>query len=292
MKCEFVPDGGEAIIYGKNFEGATVLFSGDQKELEAVVDRTKSNDTMLVVTVPEGALSGQITVQNLKGETKSDFFFRDNRNIIINFDDRLATWGGYLPFDKDGKKITSIRENDTVYTNLPADLPDPCSGNYGFLYGKYDVPWSMTSPMYIQYVANPDEGGRGKISVAGAFESYKIEDLALKFEVYVPKQVPYGDVKTDIFFGPYDSPDKHGRDVSAICFWEPYAPTSSFYTDGWTTITIPLTEFNHGVKTDEEKKEIVDLKTATNFSFVQFGAPKEVPQIFMCVDNFRVVPIK
>jgi hypothetical protein len=287
MKSEFVPDGGVAIIYGKNFEGATVLFSGDQKELEAVVDKTQSNDTMLVVTVPEGALSGQITIKSAEGiEAKSDFFFRDNRNIIVNFDDRLATWGGYLPFDKDGNKITSIGD-----VALSAKLPDPCSGNYGFLYGKYDTPWEMNSSMWIQYVANPDEGGRGKLSVAGAFESYKIEDLALKFEVYIPKEIPYKGVKTDIFFGPYDSPDKHGRDVSAICFWEPYAQTGSFYTGEWETITVPLTEFNHGVKTDEEQKEIVDLKTATNFSFVQFGAPKEVMQIFMCVDNFRIVPV-
>jgi hypothetical protein len=287
MKSEFVPDGGEAVIYGKNLKDTEVIFPGD---LVATVNTEKSNDTLLVVTVPTGSTSGKISVKNANGEeAKSSFFFRDNRNIIINFDDKVPTWGGYTPFDN-GVKMTRTDINDES-SALPAPLPDPCSGLYGFLYGKYKNPWTMSETMYIQYVANPDEGGRGPISVAGAFETYDIEDLALKFEVCIPQEAPYKGVKTEIFFGPYDSPDKHGRDQSPICFWEPYAATGSFYTDGWQTITIPLTEFYHGVNSDEEVVNNIDLQKATNFSFVQFGAPETEPLVYMSVDNFRIVPI-
>jgi hypothetical protein len=288
MKCEFVPDGSEAVIYGKNLKNTEVIFPGN---LTAVVNTEKSNDSTLVVAVPEGTTSGKISVKNAKGEeVKSTFFFRDNRNIIINFDNKLPTWGGYTPFYQ-GEKMTRTDINDES-TALPAELPDSCSGLYGFLYGKYNTAWTMSETMYIQYVANPDEGGRGPVSIAGSFETYDIEDLALKFEVYIPKEVPYQGVKTEIFFGPYNSPDKHGRSESPICFWEPYQKSGSFYTDGWETITIPLTEFYHGVNTDEEVVNKIDLKKATNFSFVQFGAPENEPLIYMCVDNFRVVPTK
>ncbi len=287
MKSEFVLDGREAVIYGKNLNGAEVKFPG---ELPAIVNKAKSNDTVLVVTVPEGTFSGKINIKTTEGETKSAFFFRDNRNIIINFDDKLATWGGYYPFDIEGQKITGIEENDSVVTPLPAVLPDPCSGKYGFLYGKYNTPWAMSNTMYIQYVANPDEGGRGPVSIAGTFEDYDLEDLVLKFEVYIPKEAPYKGIKTEIFFGPYNSPDKHGRDLTPICFWEPYKKTGSFYTDGWETISIPLTQFTHGIKSDEEVVNTLNLKDATNFSFVQFGIPQDDPQIYMCVDNFRIVP--
>ncbi len=283
MKSEFVSDGEMAVIYGKNLEGAEVIFPG--VELAAIAEEG-SNDSVLIVTVPTGSKSGKINVKTNQGEAKSTFHFRDDRNFIINFDDRLATWGGYNPLDEEDRKIT-------VASNipLPAVLPDPCSGKYGFLFGEYNTPWTMKETMYIQYVANPDEGGHGAFSVAGPFEEYPLENLVLKFEVNIPKEAPYKGVRTEIFFGPYDSPDKHGRAVSAICFWEPYKATGSFCTDGWETITIPLTDFTHGITSDEEVKKITDLKKATNFSFVQFGASQDAPLVFMCVDNFRIVPV-
>ncbi len=284
MKSEFVSDGSKAVIYGKNLKDAEVIFPGI--ELPAEVDVENSNDSTLVVTVPVGAKSGKISVKTKQGEVTSNFLFRDDRNFIINFDDRLATWGGYNPLDNDGNKITNIQD-----VPLPATLPDPCSDKYGFLFGEYNSPWTMKETMFIQYVANPDEGGHGAFSVAGPFEEYPLENLVLKFEVNIPKEAPYKGVRTEIFFGPYDSPDKHGRDVSPIYFWEPYKQTGSFHTNGWETITVPLTQFTHGITSDEEVKSPIDLKKSINFSFVQFGAPQDIPLIYMCVDNFRIVPI-
>ena len=284
MKSEFLYDGQDAVIYGKNLKGAEVIFPGVDSPAEVKVK--ESSNEMLVVTVPAGSKSGRIIVRTAQGEVKSSFYFRDDRNTIVNFDDYLATWGGYNPLDDAGNKIPEIAGNP-----LPAKLPDPCSGKYGFLFGEYNAPWTMKEAMFLQYVANPNEGGRGAFSVAGPYLDYPIENLALKFEVNIPKEAPYSGIRTEIFFGPYNSPDKHGRDVSPIYFWEPYKETGSFYTDGWETIIIPLSEFTHGISSDEEVRKLTDLKNATNFSFVQFGAPVGVPLIFMNVDNFRIVPI-
>lgn len=292
MLCEYVPDGQTAVIYGRNLKNCEIMFPGADFPAKIV---ESSNDKISVV-VPEGSEDGQLKIKCGDKVILSKFFFRDNRNIIVNFDYRLATWGGYNPIDENGELITGTLEMGTEISPFVngAKLPQPCSGNYGLLYGKYDHPWMMNQCMYIQYVANPQEGGRGPISVATkAFESYDLSSLALKFEVYVPKEVAYKGIKTEIFFGPIDSPDKHGREVSPICFWEPYKNCSDgFYTDSWTTITIPLTEFWHGVKSDTDPFDgNFDLKKATNLSFLQFGQPEGEPQIMMCVDNFRVVPI-
>ncbi|MCQ2230729.1 MAG: glycan-binding surface protein [Paludibacteraceae bacterium] len=292
MHCEFVPDGEEAIIYGSNLKKAEIIFPGAENPAKVV----SSCDTMIKVIVPEGSEDGQLKIKCGDKVVLSKFFFRDNRNIIVNFDHRLATWGGYNPKDEDGELITGTLEMGTEITPFAngAKLPESCSGNYGLLYGKYNTPWMMNQCMYIQYVANPMEGGRGRISVASkAFESYDMSSLALKFEVFVPKECAYSGIKTEIFFGPIDSPDKHGRDVSPICFWEPYKNGGAFSTDSWTTVTIPLSEFYHNTKTDTDTFDVdFDLKKATNLSFLQFGQPEGEPQIMMCVDNFRVVPIE
>ena len=295
MKCEFVPDGGKAIIYGKNLTGAIITFP----DVETPAEIVSQNDTMVEVIVPEGTKDGRIRVSSPNGKSLSKFFFRDNRNTIVNFDKYLPTWGGWSPMDEEGELITGTLEMGDSITPFPngAKLPEPCSKDYGFLYAKYSNAWSMNQTVWIQYVANPLEGGRGPVSVAGnVFEKYELEELALKFEVFVPKEIPYKGIRTEIFFGPINSPDKHGRDFSPICFWKPYENTpDGFYTDSWTTITIPLTEFCHNTSSDEPVANYNykdKLKQATNFSFLQFGQPEGEPQIFMCVDNFRIVPIE
>ena len=289
MKCEYVPDGGTAIIYGKHLKSSEVVFPGDL----AVTPNVESNDSVMYVVVPEGAQPGRLLVRNKAGETKSPFHFRDSRNVIINFDNRIATWGGYEPFDENGNKIHGIVEIADSVTPLPSNLPDPCDGNYGFLYGHYDNSWTMTHTMFIQYVANTEEGGRGNESVASLFKNESLNDLVLKFEVCIPKEVSYVGPRTELFFGPYVSGNKHGREKSAICFWKPYEDHGGrgYNTGGsWVTVTIPLTEFHHGIDNDTiDSKYPLDLNTATNFSFVQFGKADST-LIYMCVDNFRIVP--
>lgn len=88
MLSEYVLTGEIATIRGNYFyEPLTVTFTGGVvAELESVEDNT------LLVRVPEGALPGQITIKTNFGETKSDFWFRDNRNIFISSDPFTGWW--------------------------------------------------------------------------------------------------------------------------------------------------------------------------------------------------------
>jgi hypothetical protein len=87
MVCEFVNDGDVATIRGNYFyEPLTVTFTGG---LPGKIVSVK--DQEIQVTVPAGAKSGPITVSTNFGTAKSDFWFRDTRNIFISSD----PWEGW-----------------------------------------------------------------------------------------------------------------------------------------------------------------------------------------------------
>jgi hypothetical protein len=88
MVCEFVNTGDVATIRGDFFyEPLTVTFTGGVVGQLVTVD-----DQQLEVRIPAGAQPGPITVKTNFGETKSDFWFRDNRNIFISSDPFTGWW--------------------------------------------------------------------------------------------------------------------------------------------------------------------------------------------------------
>jgi len=92
MLSEYVNAGENATITGDYFyEPLTVTFAGGVTGEVVSVE-----DNVVVVTVPEGAQPGPITVTTNFGVTESDFWFRDNRNIIADFDgdDFTGWWHG------------------------------------------------------------------------------------------------------------------------------------------------------------------------------------------------------
>ncbi|HEY0742003.1 MAG TPA: glycan-binding surface protein [Chryseosolibacter sp.] len=78
MMSEYVNTGDTAIIVGNFFyEPLTVTFTGDVQG-EVIL----REDERLEIVVPEGAQPGPITVSTNFGVTKSNFWFRDNRNVF------------------------------------------------------------------------------------------------------------------------------------------------------------------------------------------------------------------
>ena len=95
MVCEFVNEGDVATINGNYFyEPLTVTFTGGATG--TIVSR---KDQELQVQVPAGAQPGPITIKTNFGEAISDFWFRDNRNHIIDGDPHEGWWPDYLVTD-------------------------------------------------------------------------------------------------------------------------------------------------------------------------------------------------
>jgi hypothetical protein len=91
MDCEYVLDGEVATIHGDYFYlPLTVTFPGGVNGTDVTVDE---KNQILKVKVPAGAKPGQITVTSNFGVTKSNFWFRDNRNVIADADP-ITGWSG------------------------------------------------------------------------------------------------------------------------------------------------------------------------------------------------------
>lgn len=262
-KCEYVPDGGTMILDGDFFfEPIKVTFADGLEASVASISKTR-----LEVTVPSGASPGAITVQTNFGKVKSKFLFRDDRNILLDYD-------------------TKIHETWTAAIANAASNPDPApvSNNYAFFKSASDGAWQWANELTMQYWA---PRGRGNVPVANG----SVDDLVFKFECNVP--IEWKDVRMEIFFGPYA--EDHGRDVPGTVFarWKPWK-AGPFKTDGWITVTIPLSEFKYGKDdpdTDEiGSRKIDNLTNLTNVVMMLFG-PADAPNpVHVCVDNLRIVP--
>jgi hypothetical protein len=202
MVSEFVNDGDIATIRGDFFyEPLTVTFEGGLPgELVSV------NDQAIQVKVPAGAQAGRIIIKTNFGETKSDFWFRDNRNHFIDSDPYEGWWDGSLVVGNPG----------------PAD-PPLISGNYLRLI-RHVGAWSWkelaggpASAMPVHSKNIPDEA------------ILRPQDYYLKFEVNTIQPYTGNVVKINVGL---TAEDNNG-----------YKWAAPFDTKGrWQTVAIPLDE--------------------------------------------------
>ncbi len=162
MVSEYVNEGDVATIRGDFFyQPLTVTFTGGvDGELVSVADK------LIQVRVPAGAQPGPITVKTNFGETPSEFWFRDNRNIFISSDPYTGWWNASYVVSNPG----------------PGD-PPKINGNY-IRFKKPIGAWSWNE------VAGGPPSAMGAISknIPDA-AILKPSDYNLKFEVNTMK--PY-----------------------------------------------------------------------------------------------------
>jgi hypothetical protein len=162
MDCEYVLTGEVARIRGNFFyEPITVTFTGG-----ATGEVVKVDDNIMEVKVPEGAQPGPITVATNFGDAKSDFWFRDNRNIFISSDPFTGWWN-----------------SDFVVTTPGAGDPPVINGNY-IRVKKVVGAWAWTE------IAGGPASAMGDISKNIPDDAIlNPEDYNFKFEVNTVK--PY-----------------------------------------------------------------------------------------------------
>jgi hypothetical protein len=261
IKSEYVPDGGTAIIYGDFFfDPMTVTFAGDVEG--SIVSLSK---TEVQVVVPEGAQPGPIKISTNFGTQESGFLFRDDRNILLDFDTKIhETWTARIGYE---------------------DVPgvSPISGNFAYFQSESHGAWQWVNEMTMQYWA---PRGRGDVPVAKGL----VSDLVFKMEVNVPME--WKSVRMEIFFAP--SSEDHGRDVSstAMARWQPWKD-GPYTTDGWQTLSIPLSDFvyNKDDSDDNPTAKLDDVSNLANITIMLFGPADDSNPVLIAFDNVRVVPI-
>jgi hypothetical protein len=203
MVCEFVNEGDVATVLGNYFyEPLTVTFTGG-----ATAELVSVEDDQLQFKVPANAQPGPITITTNFGETKSDFWFRDTRNIFIGSD----------PFE--GWNNASL-----VVTNPGPGDPPKINGNYFRIKGAIGA-WSWNE------LADGDAGSMPSYSKNIPDDAIlHPEKYYLKFEINTMK--PYNNSMITINAGGQVVQDTKGYK------WAP--PYDS--KGAWQTVVIPYDE--------------------------------------------------
>lgn len=301
MSCEYAPAGSEAVLYGDYFVDdpnvpLTISMPGDiTVEGEQITSITK---TAVKFIVPEGAVQGNIRVKSIYGTGQSVFQYKDTRNILFDWDGKYEgalaagnSWNG--DNEKKGQILPSVPSVDNNYMVLGTTF---LSG------GQWDTPPEYTM-MYWPDL-NATEGCVPLYDLPQfkkMLEDYTIEELALKFEVYVPTSNPWMAEGMQIMFTSLDeaSIQKHNNDYfyqteTPRGVWVPWEETGSYDTgDQWVTVTLKMSEFNKQLSGVVSETELTKEKLAGLSIFLRGGGVdgKECEPI-ICIDNIRVVPVE
>lgn len=202
MNSEYVLEGEVATIRGNFFyEPLTITFTGGVTGQVISVD-----DELVQVEVPVGAEPGPITITTNFGETESDFWFRDNRNIFLSSDPFTGWWNAAY-----------------VITSPGAGDPPSINGNY-IRVKKVVGAWAWTE------VAGGPASAMGDISKNIPDDAIlNPADYNLKFEVNT--LLPYNNNVIKFNFGTSSENNEEYK-------WLPPYDTKGV----WQTVIIPFEE--------------------------------------------------
>lgn len=308
MSCEYAPAGSEAVLYGDYFVDdpnvpLTISMPGDiTVEGEQITSITK---TAIKFIVPVGAMQGNIRVKSIYGTGQSVFQYKDTRNILFDWDGKYEgalaagnSWNG--DNEKKGQILTSVPSVDGKYMVMgPATL----SGGQ----------WQTPGEYLMMYWPDPN-ATEGCVPLYNLpqfkkmLEDYKIEELALKFEVYVPTSNPWMAEGMQIRFTSLDEvsmsnqtqdyiwndDESHEEGKAPRGVWVPWEETGSYDTNNqWVTVTLKMSEFNKLVSGLASDTEFTQDRFAGLSIFLRGGGVdgKECEPI-ICIDNIRVVPVE
>lgn len=246
MLSEYVNAGQVATIYGNYFYAPlTVTFTGGVSgEVVKVTDNT------LQVTVPAGAQPGPITIASNFGESESDFWFRDNRNLIASFDGSTSgMWHGPAFIVSSDPDIPAIN-NKFIRINRELGA------------------WAWFE-MYVG-PRNSDVALETRNIPADAFANPA--KYRLKFEVNTLKPLTGAEVR--MYMGTGDMGSERGTHYN----WKPNVDTKGT----WQTVSIPFEDFW------KANKQFGYSPAGYGVSF-HFSGALPVSANFG-LDNMRVVP--
>jgi hypothetical protein len=252
MKSDYVNTGEDATFYGDYFyEPLVVTFSGGaQAEIVSVEDQ------ILVVTVPDGAQPGPVTISNNFGVTETDSWFRDDRNIIATFEGPFVNgfWRG-------GDFVVA---SDPDIENVNGKFMRVNKGSLGA--------WP-----YLELYGGPADGDVATLTKVIPEEAFtKPTSYSLKFEINTLASISgaymrlylgdapggsFGDARNNIYYTWQANLDTHGE---------------------WETVSIPWADVYSA-----------NQQFAYNASgygmYIYFHGPNAANYNF-AADNFRVVP--
>lgn len=261
------PNEGDVVyLYGNNFISVeSITFAGAEvSSFEASVD-----GSLVELVVPALSESGPVVITTPAGSFTTLFNVNDQTTgVLCNFDDISPVgWGGYGATISDDP--TNFPGNKAKYAILQNDIIAPWdwqAWNGGRIIILDPVTW-----MPAENVNDP------------------MSNWAVKFEINVPEDWN----GTTLFIS-----SEH-NDYKA--FYEPWkganGNTFSYSTNGWQTVSFPLSAFYKGWGGSEAATSIADLIGDTGVSAfaiqtMNIGDNATATGFYAAIDNIRVVKIK
>lgn len=267
---EYAHDGDKAILYGDYFiddpnAPLTITMAGNIPVTEIIsIEKTK-----VTFRIPEGAQKGYLNVKSIYGTGRSKFQFRDDRGMILDWDNLNAD-GGW--------RAGKIKNSD----------PEGISGNYVYFTGTLDgdptVDWAEDDFSFNLW-------GTANGRPEGDLFPSDPANSTLKFEVNVTQ--PWSSLALQMIFTPWSLTGTNsyiGDGTTPRGLWRPWEKTGTYQTEGWVTVSVPLTEFKY-----DHTGSTLEMAPAGNYGGLTFfvyhgGIAGTTCTPYICIDNIRVVP--
>lgn len=317
MNNEYLAGGKKGQIIGDYFtDNAEVplqlTISGTPIEIES------SDQYTISFTMPEGLPEGEVVVTTRYGKTISKFHYKESRNML--FDNwgvagepgtGLAATGWSKPQDKGRIKNDeySIAGSYCQFGDGQTEIDESATSVWPQDQFEFDYwPGSWDTPEKF-------EGEGASIRLSTLFNVEEWQNMALKFEMYVPSSNPWRSGALQLIFSGDDqvtvgtgnnlwwrdqSADAEGKgypEAYARALYRPWtmAEGKSFDTaDEWMTVVVPLASSFAFYLDGSAAKTFLDVKRFTGFTMMLYsGGVSGTPcKPILRIDNVRVVPYK
>ncbi len=313
-----LPSAGEEVtVIGQNLENTSKVVLPDGTEVGDDQITSAEDGTSFSFTMPAGVkqVSGAITTEGVNGQAVSPAMFNNNDCYIINFDGKgeQGSWSATFsaddlvddPLNSGRGKVIKI-----IPDSYLAENPDGVKAGVDHIKGFYTA--GNDSP--------DDDWTRMKKFIPG---TTPVDSVALQFDVYCPEgwnnsgQIEFTLQNNLSNYGYGSGGTKYNKDYKNQAYaWVPWFnretgdTLKTFKTEGWETITIPLSSF--GNYTNSELtwtfQNVIDDKNAGSYRNLgvlfcnpditwkdDAGKEKTLPaqdfNLPIYIDNLRIVPI-
>ena len=279
------PSQGDLVrVYGKNLSGISSFSFGSK----AITSFTEAPDGSYVeFTAPDqwSYTNGKVTIVNSYGTVATAYDINTQNNkwlgLLANFE-----WGDYFGFAGDA----------LVLDHDKADFNGSMGSNHSQM-AYFNTPVLDAGDSKYAPLGNANDTSINKKNTWMPVENLSdpVENWGLQFEISVAKPWDGGTlyIRTEFAGDTY------------VARYEPWKipgsnKTLAYKTDGWQTVTIPLSEFRSKDVTLGDGDSVTSLNnllgptgaTSYNMTLKNFASFKTTTGFYAAIDNIRVVKIK
>lgn len=311
-----LPQAGELVtVQGANLQEITQITLPGGLLLTSGIESDEDGE-WFTFTMPAGVTEGgSIQAVGANGTAISPAYFNFTSCIILDFDGNGTQ--GYWSWSENG---SMINDEDLVDDPLNSGRGKVCQLiPQRIIDAGGAVVKTRNSEVWTAGNGNDADDWTHWFNVIDP--STPLSELAFQFDIYVPQEWEgTGQIQVtaqnNISFNGYGS-DETKSSTTKTTVWIPWlnddGSTTPFKTDGWQTVTIPLSQFSKYANEIEDGQtptfqEIADDRNAAeaNSSYKNFGVgfvnsdiiykgteyPGSICSLLIYVDNFRIVPNK